>query len=90
MYLRKGQGIYVVVAVSISDKGIYYHCAGAAVGIENAIKYTMYYEQHLQERGYELVEAIDELEYANHYESIWQGDNNSQTFVKIQKSALME
>ena len=89
-YLRKGQPAYVVIAVTLSDDNIFYHCAGAALSMDNAIRYAEYYEQNLREGGFDLNTVDDELDRASYYESIWDGADGSQAFVKIQKSALME
>ena len=89
-YLRKGQPVYVVIAAILSGDNIYYHCAGAALSMDNAIRYAEYYEQGLRERGFNLDKVDDQLENASYYESIWSGAPGSQAFLKIQKSALME
>ena len=92
MYIRKNQPAYVVIAVNLTGDKIYYHCAGSALSMKNAMRYAEAYENHLKERGYILDTVDDQLENASYYESVWIGDpaTDSQTFVKIQKTALME
>lgn len=78
------------MAVQLYDNGIYYHCTGAAVSLENAILFAENYERVYRNQGFELVEVNDDLERAGYYESSWINKDGCQAWLKIQKSALME
>ena len=89
-YIPKNKGIYVVLAAQLYDNGIYYHCTGSAVSLENAIRYAESYENHYRQNGWELDEVRDDLDRADYYESTWINKHGNQAFLKIQKSALMQ
>lgn len=89
-YLPKNKGVYVVLAVQIFQDNIFYHCAGASTNINGAMAYAANYEQYYRDKGWELIEANDDMERAEFYESSWIDEYGNQAFLKIQKSALMQ
>lgn len=90
MYVSQRSGIYVVIAAQVYPNGIYYHCAGAAVSPQNAVRYAENYESYYREHGYEMVDVEDMLDKSGSYESIWENEFGNMAYLKIQKSAIMD